>query len=164
MDGDAGQEPVDEVIRNGAPGAGIVADAVELDVEACHGLPAALPWRRQHGRADHVARGQAGEDLVEEFRREVAQQVDRTLRRRWRRRRRLLRFARGKHGWLVARVWWLECLVAPTGEWGSEDTGAEISYFTRNKLARPRTLALPKLGTVASWPPSFRPHRIFTYV
>ena len=94
-DGEAGQEPVEEV-RNGAPGAGIVADR-GARYEACRGLPSALPWLRQHGRADHVARGQASEDLVEEFRREVAQQVDRTLHWRQRRRRRL-RFARRKHG------------------------------------------------------------------
>ena len=77
-------------------GAGFVADVVELDVEAWHGLPAAAPRRRQHRRAHHVAGWQAAEDLVEDVRREVTQEVHRTLRRlRW------LRFARGKHG-LVA--------------------------------------------------------------
>jgi hypothetical protein len=80
---------------------------MKLDVKARDGLPAAAPRRRQHGSADHIAGWLAGKDLVEGIRREVDQQVHRMLRP-LRRRRRRLRFARGKHGWLVARVWWLE--------------------------------------------------------
>ena len=112
----------------GVPGAGIVADVVELDVEARDGLPAAAPWPRQHGRADHVARGQAGEDPVEEMRREVAQQVDRTLRRR-----RRLRFATGKHGWLVARVWWLECFCS--ADWGNGGSGRPDHWISPARSA-----------------------------
>ena len=40
--------------------------------------------------------------------------------------------------WLVARVWWLECFVAPTGEWGSgwiishQHGGVNASKFLPN--------------------------------
>jgi len=53
-----------EEAGGGVPGAPFVADVMELDVEARDRLPAAVPRWREHGRADHVEGGQAGEDLV----------------------------------------------------------------------------------------------------